>query len=84
MCIVDLRNKFESKNKTIISPFEYRRINPCESSLFQKQEIIKNFLELSKKNIAYFKIEKLKKIQIVDPERHCKKNNGSNEEGFET
>ena len=33
----------------------------------------KKLLELSKKNIAYFKIEKLKKIQIVDPERHSKR-----------
>ncbi len=72
MCIVDLRDKFESKNKTIISPFEYSQLIPVKF-IIPKAGDNKKLLELSKKNIAYFKIEKLKKIQIVDPERHSKR-----------
>tara|TARA_B110000858_G_scaffold79606_1_gene92222 strand:+ start:19220 stop:21052 length:1833 start_codon:yes stop_codon:yes gene_type:complete len=72
MCIVDLRNKFDSKNKTIISPFEYNGLIPAKF-IIPKSGDNKKLLELSKKNISYFKIEKLKKIQIVDPERHAKR-----------
>ena len=72
LCIVDLREKFESKNKTIISPFEYSQLIPAKF-IIPKAGDNKKLLELSKKNIAYFKIEKLKKIQIVDPERHSKR-----------
>ena len=72
MCIVDLREKFRSKNKTIISPFEYSQLIPVKF-IIPKAGDNKKLLELSKKNIAYFKIEKLKKIQIVDPERHSKR-----------
>tara|TARA_B110000444_G_scaffold89147_1_gene84308 strand:+ start:2068 stop:3900 length:1833 start_codon:yes stop_codon:yes gene_type:complete len=72
MCIVDLRNKFDSKNKTIISPFEYNGLITAKF-IIPKSGDNKKLLELSKKNISYFKIEKLKKIQIVDPERHAKR-----------
>ena len=69
MCIVNLRDKFQSKNKTIICPFKYAPLIPVKF-IVPKMGENKKLLELSKKNIAYFKIEKLKKIQIVDPERH--------------
>tara|TARA_B100000780_G_scaffold188626_1_gene132599 strand:- start:5240 stop:7072 length:1833 start_codon:yes stop_codon:yes gene_type:complete len=72
MCIVDLRTKFESNNTTIISPFNYEKLIPAKF-IIPKVGDNKKLLELSKKNIAYFKIEKLKKIQIVDPERHAKR-----------
>ncbi len=72
MCIVNLRDKFQSKNKTIICPFKYAPLIPVKF-IVPKMGENKKLLELSKKNIAYFKIEKLKKIQIVDPERHSKR-----------
>ena len=72
ICIVNLREKFDSKNKTIISPFDYKKLLPAKF-IIPKTGDNKKLLELSKKNIAYFKIEKLKKIQIVDPERHSKR-----------
>ena len=72
MCIVNLRDKFKSKNKTIICPFKYSPLIPVKF-IVPKMGENKKLLELSKKNIAYFKIEKLKKIQIVDPERHSKR-----------
>lgn len=72
MCMVELREKFDSKNKTIISPFDYKKLLPAKF-IIPKAGDNKKLLELSKKNIAYFKIEKLKKIQIVDPERHSKR-----------
>ena len=72
MCIVNLRDKFKSNNKTIICPFKYSPLIPVKF-IVPKMGENKKLLELSKKNIAYFKIEKLKKIQIVDPERHSKR-----------
>ena len=72
MCIVNLRDKFQSKNKTIICPFKYAPLIPVKF-IVPKMGENKKLLELSKKNITYFKIEKLKKIQIVDPERHSKR-----------
>ena len=72
MCIVNLIDKFKSKNKTIICPFKYAPLIPVKF-IVPKMGENKKLLELSKKNIAYFKIEKLKKIQIVDPERHSKR-----------
>jgi len=72
MCIVNLRDKFQSKNKTIICPFKYAPLIPVKF-IVPKMGENKKLLELSKKNIAYFKIEKLKKIQIVDPERHSRR-----------
>ncbi|MBT6448986.1 MAG: excinuclease ABC subunit UvrC [Flavobacteriaceae bacterium] len=72
LCIIDLRKKLKSNNKTIICPFDFSKLISAKFIL-PKAGDNKKLLELSKKNVALFKIEKLKKIQIVDPERHAKR-----------
>ncbi len=72
LCIIDLRKKLNSNNKIIICPFDFSKLVPAKFIL-PKTGDNKKLLELSKKNVALFKIEKLKKIQIVDPERHSKR-----------
>jgi len=72
LCIIDLRKNLKSNNKTIICQFDFSKLISAKFIL-PKAGDNKKLLELSKKNVAIFKIEKLKKIQIVDPERHAKR-----------
>ena len=72
LSIVDLRNKFDSKNKTIISLFDYKKVIPAKF-IIPKAGEKKKLLDLSLKNVSLFKLEKLKQVQIVDPERHSKR-----------
>ncbi|MEE3034552.1 MAG: excinuclease ABC subunit UvrC [Bacteroidota bacterium] len=72
LCIIDLRKKFQSNNKTILCPFNFSKLISAKF-IVPKAGDNKKLLELSKKNVALFKIEKLKKIQILDPERHSKR-----------
>ena len=72
LSIVDLRNKFNSNNKTIISLFDYKKVIPAKF-IIPKAGEKKKLLDLSLRNVSLFKLEKLKQIQIVDPERHSKR-----------
>ena len=72
LSIVDLRNKFNSDNKTIISLFDFKKVIPAKF-IIPKAGEKKKLLDLSLKNVSLFKLEKLKQVQIVDPERHSKR-----------
>jgi|TARA_B110000914_G_scaffold10512_1_gene8398 excinuclease ABC subunit C len=72
LSIVDLRNKFNSNNKTIISPFDFKKLIATKF-IIPKAGEKKKLLDLSLKNVSLFKLEKLKQIQIIDPERHSKR-----------
>ena len=72
LSIVDLRNKFNSNNKTIISLFDFKKVIPAKF-IIPKAGEKKKLLDLSLKNVSLFKLEKLKQVQIVDPERHSKR-----------
>ena len=72
LCIVDIRKKFNSKNETIICPFSYEELKSLKFIIPKVGDNLK-LLELSKKNATIYKIEKLKKVQLIDPERHSKR-----------
>ena len=72
MSIVNLRDKFNSNNKTIISPFDFKKLIAAKF-VTPKVGDKKKLLDLSLKNVSLFKLEKLKQVQIVDPERHSKR-----------
>ena len=72
MSIVNLRDKFNSNNKTIISPFDFKKLISAKF-VTPKVGDKKKLLDLSLKNVSLFKLEKLKQVQIVDPERHSKR-----------
>lgn len=72
LSIVDLRNTFNSNNKTIISLFDFKKVIPAKFVIPKVGEK-KKLLDLSLKNVSLFKLEKLKQVQIVDPERHSKR-----------
>ena len=69
MTIVNLRDKFNSKNSTVITNIEFDKILNLKF-IFPRAGDNKKLLDLSLRNGTQFKIEKLKQVQIVDPERH--------------
>ncbi|MDB4086611.1 excinuclease ABC subunit UvrC [Flavobacteriaceae bacterium] len=69
MTLVNLRDKFSPKNNTVISNIKFDKILDLKFIL-PKAGDNKKLLDLSVRNATQFKIEKLKQVQIVDPERH--------------
>ena len=67
--IINLREKFNSKNNTVITNIEFENVLDI-TFIFPKAGDNKKLLDLSLRNTTQFKIEKLKQVQIVDPERH--------------
>lgn len=69
LAVVELRERFHLTSKEIILPFELDfgdKIKVTVPQLGDKKQI----LELSQRNAKYQRLEQLKQIQIVDPERH--------------
>lgn len=69
LAVVELRERFSLTSKEIILPFPLDfgdKIKVTVPQLGDKKQI----LELSQRNAKYQRLEQLKQIQIVDPERH--------------
>ncbi len=69
LAIIELRERFQLLSKEIIVPFEVEvgeNIKVTVPQLGDKKQI----LELSIRNAKFYRIEQLKQLQIVDPERH--------------
>ncbi len=69
LAVVELRERFQLLSKEIIVPFEMDlgdKIKVTVPQLGDKKQI----LELSIRNAKFYRIEQLKQLQIVDPERH--------------
>jgi len=69
LAVVELRERFHLTSKEIILPFSLDlgdKIKITVPQLGDKKQI----LELSERNAKYHRLEQLKQIQIVDPERH--------------
>lgn len=69
LAVVELRARFHLNSKEIILPFELDfgdKIKVTVPQLGDKKQI----LELSQRNAKYQRLEQLKQMQIVDPERH--------------
>ena len=69
MSVLNLRDKFSSKNKMVIANVDFDNILDIKF-INPKTGDNKKILDLSLRNVTQFKLEKLKQIQIVDPERH--------------
>ncbi len=69
MSVLNLRDKFSSKNKMVIANVDFDNILDIKF-INPKSGDNKKILDLSLRNATQFKLEKLKQIQIVDPERH--------------
>ena len=70
LAIIELRERFQLLSKEIIVPFEVdlgEKIKVTVPQLGDKKQI----LDLSIRNAKFFRIEQLKQLQIVDPDRHA-------------
>jgi len=74
LAIPELRNRFESDSKEIIVPFKLE-IENTEDLRFSvpKQGDKKKLLDLSQKNVLYFKKEKLEQYEKLNPESRTKR-----------
>lgn len=71
--LIEIRQKFNSTSKEILLPFHLTVEIPNTKIYVPKVGDKKRILELSEKNAKEYRIEKLKQVQIVDPERHTKR-----------
>ncbi len=68
--LIEIRHKFESDSKEVLIPFHLTLEIPNVKLIVPKVGDKKRIVELSEKNAKEYRIEKLKQVQIVDPERH--------------
>ncbi|WP_124639875.1 excinuclease ABC subunit UvrC [Amniculibacterium aquaticum] len=68
--MIEIRRKFNSNSKEILLPFHLSTEIPNVKLLVPKMGDKKRIVELSEQNAKEYRVEKLKQIQIVDPDRH--------------
>jgi excinuclease ABC subunit C len=72
LAIIELRERFQLLSKEVIVPFPVdlgENIKITVPQLGDKKQI----LDLSIRNAKFYRIEQLKQLQIVDPDRHTKR-----------
>jgi excinuclease ABC subunit C len=70
IAITEIRQRFNSNSKEIYVPFKVdlgEEIKVTIPKLGDKKSIV----DLSKRNAMYYRMDKLKQIKIVDPDRHA-------------
>ncbi len=70
LAIIELRERFESNSKELIIPFKVKTEIPALIYSIPQRGDKKHLLELSERNAKYYKIEKEKQLELVDPDRH--------------
>ena len=73
LAIAELRDRFNSDSKEIIVPFAIDTEFPNIEFTIPQRGDKKHLLELSERNVEYYKREKIKQESLVDPERHIKR-----------
>lgn len=68
--LIEIRQKFDSDSKEVLLPFHLTVEIPNVKLIVPKVGDKKRIIELSEKNAKEYRLEKLKQVQIVDPERH--------------
>lgn len=71
--ITDFRQRFESNSDEIILPFEISYDFPGVKFTVPQRGDKKQLLDLSLRNAKFFKLEKEKQKDLVDPERHTRR-----------
>ncbi len=69
LAVVELRERFHLTSKEIVLPFALNLGENVKITIPQLGDK-KHILELSERNAKYYRLDQLKQIQIVDPERH--------------
>ncbi len=73
LAIAELRERFSSDAKEVIVPFVIETYFPGIEFTIPQRGDKKQLLELSERNVEYYKREKRKQESLVDPERHTKR-----------
>jgi excinuclease ABC subunit C len=73
LSIAELRERFHSDAKEIIVPFRISTEFPGIEFLVPQRGDKKHLLDLSERNVDYYRREKHKQESLVDPERHTKR-----------
>lgn len=68
--LIEIRQKFDSNSKEVLLPFHLPIEIPNVKLIVPKVGDKKRIVELSEKNAKEYRLEKLKQVQIIDPERH--------------
>lgn len=68
--LIEIRQKFSSHSKEVLLPFHLSVEIPNVKLIVPKVGDKKRIVELSEKNAKEYRLEKLKQVQIIDPERH--------------
>lgn len=68
--LIEIRQKFSSDSKEVLLPFHLSVEIPNVKLIVPKVGDKKRIVELSEKNAKEYRLEKLKQVQIIDPERH--------------
>lgn len=69
----DFRNRFDSTASEVVLPFEPEWSLSSLKSTVPKGGERKKLLSLSEQNIDYFIIEKSRRLDLIDPDRHSKR-----------
>jgi excinuclease ABC subunit C len=69
LSIIEIRQRFDLQTREIYLPFEIDILDEIKKTIPQKGDK-KKLMELSKKNAAYYRLEKIKQLQLTDPEKH--------------
>jgi len=70
LAVVEMRERFHLLTKEVIVPFEVdlgEKITVTVPKLGDKKQL----LDLSERNARYYRLDQLKQIKIVDPDRHA-------------
>ena len=73
LAITDLRQRFGYSSKEMILPFRTNVIFPDTRVTVPRKGDKKQLLELSERNAKYYKLEKQKRLDLTDPERHSRR-----------
>ncbi len=71
--LIEIRQKFESTSVEVLLPFHLGISIPGVKILVPMIGDKKRIVELSEKNAREYRLEKLKQVQIMDPDRHTQR-----------
>ena len=73
MAITEIRQRFDSNAREVVVPFKPETSIPEVRFVVPQRGDKKQLLELSQRNVKYYRLEKLRQKELVDPERHTRR-----------
>lgn len=73
MAIAELRQRFDSDAREVILPFRPGLTLPDVRFIVPQRGDKKKLLELSERNAKYYRLERKKRQELVDPDRHARR-----------